>query len=83
MWISSFDYSVDYIMKIMLLTALVLLSGCEARIETNNVVTRNVPNSWNLIQYFTDDYGNCYASVEKPGSQSFAFTSIPCENMPR
>jgi uncharacterized protein YceK len=70
-------------MKILIaLSALVLLSGCEARIETNNT-TRNVPNSYNVIQYFTDDYGNCFASVEKMGSQSFAFTSIPCERMPQ
>lgn len=53
----------------MIIAMMVILSSC-ARME----------NEWS---YFKDEYGNCYASLGREGSQSFAFTSIPCENMPK
>ena len=62
------------------LTALVLLSGCEFRIET-----KNAQEIKNEMVYFEDKYGNCFASIGSMGSHGFVTTSIatiPCERMP-
>lgn len=71
------------------LMALVALAGCEARIETTNMIRSSSPTTEevkNSIIYFKDDYGNCFASIGSMGSHGFvtvAIATIPCERMPQ
>ena len=67
--------------RLIIFTTLLLLAGCEMRIET-----KNAQQIKNEMVYFTDNYGNCFASIGSMGSHGFVTTSItaiPCENMPK
>jgi hypothetical protein len=65
--------------RLLIALMLVTVAGCAAKEQPPKSLA--VPTE-NRLSYFSDRYGNCFASLEDRWGMSISIATIPCERMP-